>query len=559
MALTVLDYIRFLAPELVSGSGSRERVRCPQWPGDAFAVACSLLQRSGALRSMGTSYLNRSGVELDARAKSIRLQAEDWRRHAARHQDYQVVKDLWKNGITKILRVPVGNIGCFDESSIDGCHGSCEALIELCSLADETFGGHGILDLTERSIGDLNDDQIADLDFKRMVDNLLLNKHNRDRLGATLCYELDPQRVRVLPKAQPPQNGLSTRSLSAYIALCPPVNVPVRWIQNKSTEIDGIASGDKCNLLLIPWPFTVVPSQFHDCNLDSQNRNVGWFGYTPMPDSHEPVKVVKALVEKANDSVGKPDIVVMPETSLTETQHLLVREYLASQRIPLIAGVIKTSSVHDKLGENYAEVSFPEGIEDLESIRQSKHHRWKIDSSQIECYGLANQLGLSRTWWEGISLEDRSINFFVLRDWLCSCVMICEDLARLDPAGQFVRAVAPDLVIALLFDGPQIATRWPAYHATVLADDPGSSVLTLSCLGMTRLSRPINVPEIDKSRNVVGMWRDPRKGSVLIDIPEGKVAAMLTIVRSKSICYTADGRTNSLNDGAPRFAGLNYV
>ncbi len=128
-----------------------------------------------------------------------------------------------------------------------------------------------------------------------------------------------------------------------------------------------------------------------------------------------------------------------------------------------------------------------------------------LDSLQIENYGLATQLRPQKFWWEGIELPHRNLHFFVLRDWLCGCVLICEDLARQDPAGHIVRAVGPDLVIALLFDGPQIPTRWPAYHATVLADDPGSSVLTLSCLGMTNLSRPRSVDDPDRFNRVIGM------------------------------------------------------
>ena len=33
-------------------------------------------------------------------------------------------------------------------------------------------------------------------------------------------------------------------------------------------------------------------------------------------------------------------------------------------------------------------------------------------------------------------------------------------------------------------DGPQRASRWPGHYAGVLADDPGSSVLTVTSLGL---------------------------------------------------------------------------
>jgi hypothetical protein len=47
------------------------------------------------------------------------------------------------------------------------------------------------------------------------------------------------------------------------------------------------------------------------------------------------------------------------------------------------------------------------------------------------------------------------------------------------------------LLIALLMDGPQLKSRWSGRYAGVLAEDPGSSVLTLTSLGMALRSRPI--------------------------------------------------------------------
>ena len=46
-------------------------------------------------------------------------------------------------------------------------------------------------------------------------------------------------------------------------------------------------------------------------------------------------------------------------------------------------------------------------------------------------------------------------------------VLICEDLARQEPAAELIRAVGSNLVIALLMDGPQLNNRWPARYAAV--------------------------------------------------------------------------------------------
>lgn len=84
-------------------------------------------------------------------------------------------------------------------------------------------------------------------------------------------------------------------------------------------------------------------------------------------------------------------------------------------------------------------------------------------------------------------------------------VVICEDLARPDPVGDLLRAVGPNLVIALLMDGPQIKERWSARYATTLAEDPGFSVLSLTSAGMSKLSRPSS--GVNRSK-VIGLWKD---------------------------------------------------
>ena len=97
-------------------------------------------------------------------------------------------------------------------------------------------------------------------------------------------------------------------------------------------------------------------------------------------------------------------------------------------------------------------------------------------------------------------------------------VLICEDLARPDPVGEVVRAVGPNLIIALLSDGPQLNSRWPSRYAGVLADDPGSSVLTVTSAGMAKLSKSGD-PAKDRP-DVIAFWRDAKTGSTEIVCPK---------------------------------------
>ena len=78
----------------------------------------------------------------------------------------------------------------------------------------------------------------------------------------------------------------------------------------------------------------------------------------------------------------------------------------------------------------------------------------------------------AKLWWEDTKLGERILRLLVFRHGATLAALICEDLARTDPAQALLRSLGPNLVIALLMDGPQVQARWPGQYATVLADDP---------------------------------------------------------------------------------------
>jgi hypothetical protein len=156
-------------------------------------------------------------------------------------------------------------------------------------------------------------------------------------------------------------------------------------------------------------------------------------------------------------------------------------------------------------------------------------------------YRLEKQLNPARAWWEHIPIEDRTLNFVAFRPWLAMCALICEDLARPDPVGDVLRAVGPNLVIALLLDGPQLPNRWPSRYATVLADDPGCSVLTLTSSGMAQLSRPRYKRGCGENAKTIASWKDVRGNTLAIDLKSGD-AAVLGIKIDRREEWTADGR-----------------
>jgi hypothetical protein len=187
-------------------------------------------------------------------------------------------------------------------------------------------------------------------------------------------------------------------------------------------------------------------------------------------------------------------------------------------------------------------------------VEQEKHHRWKLDTGQIIQYSLGNSLYHAKGWWEHIDLSRRSLSFVRLAPWLNVCALICEDLARPDPAGDVIRAVAPNLVVSLLMDGPQLVSRWPSRHATTLAEDPGSSVLTVTSLGMSRLSRPANGPNRER---VVALWKEEGSAPVEIELPHDRRAFVLSL--SMKVCrdWSADGRVRQ--SSIPSLTGIRFL
>lgn len=169
---------------------------------------------------------------------------------------------------------------------------------------------------------------------------------------------------------------------------------------------------------------------------------------------------------------------------------------------------------------------------------QHKHHRWLIDGNQIKQYNIGDSLSPSQLWWENTPIEDRSINFMSFRPEACFTTLICEDLARIDPCHHVVRAVGPNIVFALLMDGAQLKGRWSERYAMGLSDDPGSSVLTLTSLGLVKRSNYYWNSHITN----IGLWRDPINGTTELSLPDNHQALLITTNRHTKGIKTLDGR-----------------
>lgn len=534
---TVGEYLQTIWP------GLNDQSPFPRWPPDAFCLAASLLQRSGAY----TTAVNDKPPDLvvrkgQSRTVALREIAKIWRSNAMGKGALPKELSSWWRVLQQHFALPVSQL-----SHRPAC---TAALLQITATADETCAGVGI-----SVSGPLIRPEWSDIGVDHFLAEAEFQLLKTSRKGSTLCQRIDPSRMRVLPKMHTPQSGLTIRSFSHNITCCATADLKPQWY-SFATDTQEHA----LNLLLLPWPLGVSPNQFAVSRkvhlTDSVDRG-GYGMFTFDAKAGPRKKYVEQIVDAAEKYVGRVDGLIFPEMALSPAEYANVSKWVVNQRRFLVAGIGK-KAIKNHCGQNYVGVDMVlPGSSMKVSLQQNKHHRWKLTKSQIVQYGIGTNLHPEANWWEHISLSDRTLMFISLRPWLTMCTLICEDLARPDPVGDLVRSVGPNLVIALLMDGPQISTRWPGRYATALADDPGSSVLTVTSLGMSRMSQPISGP--NRAR-VVALWKDARTGITKeLELPEGAKALILNITVEYQEEWTVDKRGDGGVSGYPILAGFHPI
>ncbi|OYW78380.1 MAG: hypothetical protein B7Z26_09900, partial [Asticcacaulis sp. 32-58-5] len=103
-----------------------------------------------------------------------------------------------------------------------------------------------------------------------------------------------------------------------------------------------------------------------------------------------------------------------------------------------------------------------------------------------------------------------------------------------------LKSIGPNIVFALLMDGPQISERWSGRYALTLTEDPGSSVLTMTSMALIERSN-FNRPGGSRS---IALWRDDTGRAVSLECPKGALGVLLTLSGHRLDELTIDGRQN---------------
>jgi hypothetical protein len=486
-------------------------VELEQWPPDVFALVAAFLDATGAYRLAVSPPPDARWPPHDGWQEEVADEGQDYVKAVAEFLAgggwaRARILDFWEPRLDEDLRAL-----SHDWSFVQRC-------LRVLALADEACVGFGLPG------GGGN----PEADYRAV--------HLLEERGT--CSSLDPDRIKVLPKTRTPQSGIDLRSLTMNVALVQG-EVNVGWHQ-LPTSLDL----KKLEVLLFPWPLECEASDFRPspetfCVVSPQD--FGFFEFQPREKCC--VDDVLRLVGLARSICGGPHLVVFPESALDRTSFNQLLQDLSAEfgsNSPAVLAGIRERNDRN-LPSNLAVLAFTEpGTGKWVQVTQHKHHRWFLNETQIKTYRLGAQLHPARKWWEAMDIPERRLEFFILADWLVFCPLICEDLARHDPVLPVVRSVGPTLVFALLLDGPQVSGRWASRYAAGLADDPGTSVLTLSSLGMVARSQ---APRFQPSR-CVAMWKDQQSGVTEIKLEEAERAKLLTLSVSWEREWTADGRND---------------
>jgi hypothetical protein len=539
--LSILGIIKTILPDGTTRPGHWTTV-C-DWPPDLFAAVATITERSGLYAEASfMAYWTDTFVLSPKSIAGTRKTGKEWAESAS---PPKAVGTLWSQLVSRH-----GNAAINDTNPQSLAWK--KIVFQLLTIADEACAGIGFTPAGS-SASRRRRRLVTSIQYLVAKDYLAWERKRRSRPvttmmgGDLLPYLPHSLRVRVppgiacvQPKTSTPVVGCTLRSLTHNLALLPSIaNVSTHWLlaDKDRQELEAF------NLLIVPFPFHIPGKSFTEFpgafpggpNERAFTLNPeAWMGSATARDFAD---FLLGLIDEAQPELEPVHAVVLPETALHHKFANDVASLLAKRKSLdlFITGVVAGSKLEPR---NAAAIyRFFDG-EVITASFQSKHHRWLLSGDQVRRYQLGHVLDPNRKWWEKIDVGYRHCYVTLFRPQAALSVLVCEDLARYDPVLTVMNAIGPNLVVALLMDGPQLEHRWPGRYATVLADDPGSAVLTVTSLGMVlRSSMPGDV----ESREIA-LWKQPNGQARALKLPKGDHALLVALTSRLVEQFTLDGR-----------------
>ena len=487
-----------------------------RWPPDVFALANLVLDHTESYRFVVAPPRRRRWPPCRGWSEQVRAAAREWRETCLCPDAVlpALVRRSWVT-VTRGRDVPLAKLRSGEAwqlvAALLTLHAVAdEACAELSSAAGSRFEGHA-----------------------------------RDLLrGRGSLSRVSPLRVRIVPKTNFSPRGITIRSLSRYLALCYEA-VDVRW---RGGDAEGSSERGDYEIVLLPWPLSVHAHDFRPAEPAAlENMDLDRFGFFEFaPDAALDCELVGALLDEALEEAGRVDAVILPEAAVEPGAIAGLERTLAQRGATFLIAGVREPARGSTNGRNYLHFGV-RGEAGWTRFEQDKHHRWCLDDGQIRQYHLTRSLDPRKLWWEAIDVRERTLHVVDVGGRITTAPLVCEDLASLDEVADLVRRMGPSLVVAVLLDGPQLARRWPCRYASVLADDPGSAVLTLTSYGMAARCCP---PGRRRSR-VIAHWNSPADGLHEIALAPRAQGVLLSARVEAATAWTADGRRH---EDVPRLA-----
>jgi len=528
----------------------------PFSPFDMFAISSTLLLNSGAYHHFEPCFDSDKDYNIPNRVKIIRpSEIEMWKEISCLWRELSDYPD--REDIDVDVSSPKSITGLWISLLShwnDPVHNTISEYADQPNWWYTVMCLHAISDDTSLGVGFVGGMDVWPTFAGRIMEEF---SHEEPGLWHTISPPLvesislaDRNEINVLPKSRTAQLGCTLRGLSFNLAKLPGKGkIRVGW--SPTITEPSLRKNPVFNMLLVPYPYEIHSFNFKATKLNNDaGLRWGYFSTNIIEDDEADMRFVEFvgdLLKQSDERVGKTHGIVLPELAISLKSAINIINMIC-KRHPSIEfccfGVREKfqKDIEKVVAVNGALMGLFEDGKIHQSFFHQKHHRWCLNEDQIDMYGLSPALDPSRTWWEDIRLTNRSIPFLVLRNKWSVTSLICEDLARNDPAREVVEAIGPNLVISLLMDGPQISSRWSARYATVLAEDPGSSVLSISSFGLIKRS---NIKA--KEKNIIpsrsfALWRDDNGKSTEIALKSGHHAAVVSITEFPRKELTFDGR-----------------